>query len=166
MFCFDYATRKSSKVYLTKPVGETAWQRPNMGVACSLQVKVPKHLWRQNLNDKPVMRVNRIFSRPGSIKSSIPNFKIKTFTVLTDPLYGRKSDRKKYRKKTKIKWWHICSSCLFIIKVPTCLRYKVSPVISLGVLEPRNIITNKNNNIYTSFIGMSATVPREAKSLK
>ena len=44
--------------------------------------------------------------------------------------------------------------------------YNVSSVISLGALEPRNIITNKNNNINTSFIGMSATVPTEAKSLK
>ena len=135
-----------------------------MGVACSLRVKVPKHLRRKNLNDKPVMRVNRIFSRPGSIKSSIPSFKIKTLYI-TDwsGLYtaGRVIDWK-YREKTKIKWWHICSSCLFIIKVPTCPRYKVSPVISLGALEPRNIITNTNNNFNTSFIGMSATVPTEA----
>ena len=36
-----------------------------------------KHLWRQNHNDKPV-RVHRIFSRPGSVKSWVPNFKIRT----------------------------------------------------------------------------------------
>ena len=36
-----------------------------------------KHLWRQNHNDKPV-RVRRIFSRSGSVKSSVPNFKFKT----------------------------------------------------------------------------------------
>ena len=142
--------------------------KANMGVPCSLRVKVPKHLWRQNLNDKPVMRVNRIFSRPGSIKSSIPNFKIKTFTVLTDPLYGRKSDRKKYRKKTKIKWWHICCSCLFIIKVPTRPRYKVSPVIYITwrTWTTKYNYKQEQQHQYISFIGMSATVPREAKSLK
>ena len=34
-----------------------------------------KHLWRRNHNDKPV-KVRRIFSRPGSVKSWVPNFKI------------------------------------------------------------------------------------------
>ena len=36
-----------------------------------------KHLWRQNHNDKPV-RVSWIFSRPESVKTWEPNFKIKT----------------------------------------------------------------------------------------
>ena len=36
-----------------------------------------KYLWRQNHNDKPV-KVSRIFSRPGSVKSWVPNFEIKT----------------------------------------------------------------------------------------
>ena len=40
-----------------------------------------KHLWRQNHNDKPV-RVSRIFSRPGSVKSWVPNFKLKTYSKL------------------------------------------------------------------------------------
>ena len=34
-----------------------------------------KHLGRQNYNDKPV-KGRRIFSRPGSVKSWVPNFKI------------------------------------------------------------------------------------------
>ena len=38
-----------------------------------------KHLWGQNHNDKPV-RVRLIFSRCGSVKSWVPNFKLKTVT--------------------------------------------------------------------------------------
>ena len=34
-----------------------------------------KHFWRQNHNDKPV-GVRRIFSRPGSVKTRVPNFKL------------------------------------------------------------------------------------------
>ena len=40
-----------------------------------------KHLWRQNHNDKPA-RVRRIFSIPGSVKSSMPNFKIRDCAII------------------------------------------------------------------------------------
>ena len=40
-----------------------------------------KHLWRQNHNDKPA-RVRRIFSIPGSLKSSMPNFKIRDCAII------------------------------------------------------------------------------------
>ena len=42
---------------------------------------IPRHLWRQNHCDKPV-RVSRVFSRPGSVKSSIPNKKKKNSTLI------------------------------------------------------------------------------------
>ena len=45
----------------------------NIQIDCE---KFQKYLSNQNQNDKPV-RVSRIFSRPGSVKSSVTNFKIK-----------------------------------------------------------------------------------------
>ena len=55
----------------------------------------------QNHSDKPV-RASWLFSRPGSVKSSLPNFKMKIKTVNWSFKAGRGIE--KIKKQTKIKW--------------------------------------------------------------
>ena len=61
---------------------------------------VRKHLWRQNPNNKPV-RVSRIFSRSGSVKSSIPNFNINNSKLILTA--GRLIGKIKKENKNKNK---------------------------------------------------------------
>ena len=60
---------------------------------------VRKRLWRQNRNNKP-LRVSRIFIRPGSVKSSIPNFNIKNSKLI--PTAGRVIGKIKKENKNKM----------------------------------------------------------------
>lgn len=55
----------------------------------------------QNHSDKPV-RASWLFSRPGSVKFSLPNFKMKIKTVNWSFKAGRGIE--KINKETKIKW--------------------------------------------------------------
>ena len=75
-----WAGVRGFKPRLGQHSGDVYTQANTQGLYITEKKVYQKHVWRQNHNDKPV-KVHWIFSRPGSVKSWGPNFKLSS-TVL------------------------------------------------------------------------------------